>query len=470
MSVKRKVKGESRGEGRESRAPAGNDSQPSTLAARSSFLRHWRRRLGWGLLIAVAFGAWRVWRFAAPPPPAVNTTGFDPVIATAITQARDAIQGAPRSAEARGRMGMVLLAHEVRAEARECFAQASALAPREPRWPYFLGLAQLVDNPMAAAISLDRAVGLFSDREFGPRLRLADTLLNLGRWEEAEAQYRHIWQRDSNSVGAGLGLGKVAIARDRFVEATNFLSGALHDPSTRKAAHRLLLNVHQRLGHALEAGQLARTLAELPHDKPSPDRLLAELQGLKTGEAAWIELADEWIKIGRVAEAAQLLEKTLQTYPNSDRAMFFLGRARLRVGDTTGAEAILTRAAALAPANIEAQMQLGVTRLRRGRAKEAQPCFRAAIQAKPNLGEAWFNLGLSLGGEISNRAESRAAFREAIRLKPNLLEAYLGLAVILRADGQNQAASHELRRALSLQPEEPLRRKLLDQLKLTEPP
>ena len=49
---------------------------------------------------------------------------------------------------------MVLLAHEVRAEARECFAQASAFAPREPRWPYLLGLAQLVDNPMAATTNL----------------------------------------------------------------------------------------------------------------------------------------------------------------------------------------------------------------------------------------------------------------------------------------------------------------------------
>jgi len=61
-----------------------------------------------------------------------------------------------------------------------------------------------------------------------------------------------------------------------------------------------------------------------------------------------------------------------------------------------------------------------------------------------------------------------AAFREAIRLKPNLVEAYLALAVVLRADGQRRAAADELRRALTLQPEEPLRRKLLDQLRLAE--
>ena len=433
------------------------------------FRPRWHWWLGVGLLVAVVFGGRQVFTPTPPPPPVVNTTGFDPTIAAAIGKARQAVLSAPRSATARGRLGMVLLAHEVRAGASESFAQAAALAPREPRWPYFLGLAQLVDNPMAAATNLDRAVRLFPERESAPRLRLADTLLSLGRLEEAEAQYRHVWRREPNSAPAGLGLGKVANARDRAAEALDFLTAATQHPSTRKAAHRLLLNVNQRLGRTNQAEQLARILAELPNDKPLPDPFQAEVEQLKTGEKAWIDQGDEWIKSGRVAEAAQLLERTVQTYPNSDRAMFFLGRARLRLGDAAGAEAILLRAVQLAPTSVEAQMQLGVTRLAQGRAKEARPCFRAAIQAKPNLGEAWFNLGLSLGGEI-NHAECLEALREAIRLKPNLIEAYLGLAVTLRADGQKQAAARELQRALELKPDEPLRRKLLDQLKLAQQP
>jgi len=63
-----------------------------------------------------------------------------------------------------------------------------------------------------------------------------------------------------------------------------------------------------------------------------------------------------------------------------------------------------------------------------------------------------------------------AAFREAIRMKPDLFEAYLGLAVVLRADGQDSIAARELRTALSLGPEESIREKLLDQLKLVEQP
>jgi tetratricopeptide (TPR) repeat protein len=433
------------------------------------FRRRWRTWLVVGLLLAAGLGGWQIRRAMVPPPPVVNTTGFDPVIVAAIAQAREAVLSSPRSAEARGQMGRVLLAHEVRAQARECFAQAAALAPREPRWPYFLGLAQLVDNPMAAATNLDRAVRLFPEREFVPRLRLANTLISLGRLEEAEAHYRYVWQRETNSAPAGLGLGKVAIAQDHGAEAVMFLDAATDHPSTRKAAYRLLLTVNQRLGRTNQADQAARILADLSNDDPLPDPFFAEIEQLKTGEKAWIERADELIATGKVAEAARLLEKAVQIYPKSDRAMFFLGRARLRLNDPVGAEAALSRAVALAPDSVEAQMQLGVLRLSRGRAKYALPCFRAAIRAKPNLGEAWFNLALSLGTDV-NRAESIAALREAIRLKPNLLEAYLGLAVALRADGQTRAAAEELRRALALQPEEPLRSKLLAQLSLIGEP
>ena len=405
------------------------------------------------------------WRSAAPPPPRVNTEAFDPAIAEAINQAHAAAARSPRSAEARGRLGMVLLAHQLHAEATEFFTQASALAPREPRWPYFLGLAQLADNPLAAATNFNRAVRLAPENQVAVRLNLAETLLSLGRVDEAETHYRSVQQRHPDAAVALLGLGKVANSRDQQTEAVRWLEASLQDPTTRRAAHRLLINVYQRLGRTNEAARLTDALAALPPDEAFPDPWFAEVEQLKTGEQVWIDRADEWIKSGRAAAAAQLLEKTIQSYPKSDRAMFHLGRARLRLGDVAGAESILTRAVTLAPDSVEAQIQLGIVRLRQGRAQEAQPCFRAAIQAKPNLGEAWFNLGLSLGTEF-NRAESIAAFREAIRLKPNLMEAYLGLAVALRADGQYPAAAEVLERALTLQPEEPLRRKLLEQLKL----
>ncbi len=434
---------------------------------RNRQVRRWRLALGIFLSLAIAFGAYRFWKASAPPPPAVDTTGYDPAIAAAIQDAREAARRSPRSAAARGRLGMVLLAHQIRREAGECFVQASQMS-RDPRWPYFLGLTQTSDNPAAAVTNLDRAVRLFPETNAAPRLKLAETLLALGRVDEAALQYQRVLDRNPDSALATVGLAKVANARGNDADAASLLERATKDPATRRAAHRLLINAYQRLGRTNEASRISQALAELPNDKPS-DPFLAQVEELQTGEQAWIDRADEWIKSGRPAEAAQLLEKAVQSYPKSDRAMFHLGRARLRLGNLAGAETMLVQAVALAPSSVEAQMELGIVRLRRGRTKEALPCFRAAIQAKPNLAEAWYNLALSLGTD-AGRQDSITAFREAIRLKPGLIEAYLGLAVALRADGQNQAAADELRRALALQPPEPLRRRLLDQLKLAQQP
>lgn len=425
--------------------------------------RVWRWWLAGMLLAAGGGGVYLVSRSPVPAVPVVDTRGFDSEIAASIAQARQGVQNAPRSPEAWGRMGMVLLAYDIRPQAAECFTQAMRMNQQEPRWPYFLGQAQLAENPAAAAVNFTQAVRLFPERELAPRLALAETLLGLGRSAEAERHYRAILELEANCARAKLGMGKLAISRGSPVEAAEFLTGAIEDPSSRKTARRLLLTVYQRLGRTNEAEHLAQTLPGLPADEPYPDPFAAEVKRLKTGEAAWTDLGDEWIKAGRVTDAAALLEKTVQTYPKSDRAMFLLGRARHRLGDLAGAEAILVRATQVAPGSVEAQVQLGVVQLAQARAREAQQSFRAAIQAKPNLAEAWFNLGLSLGND--NRAESIAAFREALRLKPNFFEAYLALAVVLRADGQANAAMVELERALSLQPDEAVRAKLLNQLK-----
>lgn len=426
---------------------------------------------GIALLALVVVGLLLLERPAVPEPPVVNTTGFDLAISTAIADARRGVMTRPRAAEAWGRLGMVLLAHDVRPEARECLGRAALLAPSDGRWPYYLGIAHLPDAPMAAVSDLQRAVRLWSAASPGEppddaalRLRLGAALLEVGRVAEAETQFRHVWERRPGLAPAALGLGKVADAQDRFLEAAGFLEKALDDPATRKAAHRLLASMYERLGRTNEAIRLVTVLARLPNDAAPADPLIADLERLKVGEHAAIDQADEWIKSGRAAEAAQLLEKTLGTYPNSDRALFFLGRAYFRLGEAARAESVLQRALELDPRKLEAHVQLGILHLRRGRNAEAQQSFRTAIELKPNLAEAWYNLGLSIGG--SDRGESAAAFREAIRLKPSLIEAYLGLAVVLRAERQIEAAAEVLQRALALHPDDPLRQRVLDQLKL----
>jgi tetratricopeptide (TPR) repeat protein len=401
-----------------------------------------------------------------PPPPAIDTAGFDPAIAAAIGEARQGVLNSPRSHEAWGRLGMVLLAHEMPAAAA-CFLTARDLAETDPRWSYYLAVSQLSGDLESAVANLERTLSLLPAQPrlqqhagFAPRLRLAEGLLQLGRLDEAEGHFLHIREQQPDSAVVALGLGKLSHARGRHSEAVGFLAAARDDPATRKAARRLLVSSFQRLNRTNEIDRLTQAIERLPADEAFPDPLMAEVERLKTGLNAWTDRADQWLKAGRPRDAARLMETAVERYPNSERALFFLGRARHRMGDLAGAEASLRRAIALAPGMIEAHMQLGIIHLARRRTDEAGQCFRAAIRAKPNLAEAWYNLGLSLGGD---RAESLTAFREAIRLRPGLIEAYLGLAVVLRAGGEFTEAREVVTRALQFCPDGPLRQSLLEQ-------
>jgi len=90
--------------------------------------------------------------------PAIDQTDIDPAVLRLISGARTAVAEAPRSAEAWGRFGKVLLAHGFSDEAGACFAQAEALDPGEPRWSYHQGTILSQGEPDAAIPKLQRAV------------------------------------------------------------------------------------------------------------------------------------------------------------------------------------------------------------------------------------------------------------------------------------------------------------------------
>ncbi|MBM3774142.1 MAG: hypothetical protein FJW37_03175, partial [Acidobacteria bacterium] len=51
-------------------------------------------------------------------------------------------RSSPRDATRNGRLGMILQAYEQSGAAAVCFERARALAPGDPRWTYYLGIAR----------------------------------------------------------------------------------------------------------------------------------------------------------------------------------------------------------------------------------------------------------------------------------------------------------------------------------------
>jgi cytochrome c-type biogenesis protein CcmH/NrfG len=93
-----------------------------------------------------------------PSPPVVARAEVEPAVWAVIENARQAVQASPRSAQAWGRLGMVLLAHRFPAEAVICFKEAEKSDGLDLRWPYYLGMALALTDTEAAMHHWQRAV------------------------------------------------------------------------------------------------------------------------------------------------------------------------------------------------------------------------------------------------------------------------------------------------------------------------
>ena len=124
------------------------------------------------LLAAAAAGGYFAWRPRPPAVPAVPTEGLDPEVAAAIDEARAAVVARPRSAAAWGHLGLVLFAQDMYVPCVAPLAEAERLDAKDPRWPYFRGLALILQQPDEGIVLLERAAQL-APRDLSVRLELA---------------------------------------------------------------------------------------------------------------------------------------------------------------------------------------------------------------------------------------------------------------------------------------------------------
>jgi tetratricopeptide (TPR) repeat protein len=409
------------------------------------------------------FGGWWFWeREPAQLPPAVDLAGVDPAVAAAVETAVARAHQSPRSADAWGLLGKVLVAHDFRAAAVECFSKAERLDPREPRWPYFQGVALYLGDPDAALPKLRRTVELCGDTPAAPRLLLAEVLLNQGNLDESEGHYRHLLKRDPRNAWAHLGLARIAAARDRPQDGLADLHQAAASPYCGKAAQTLLAQVQQRLGNAEAAATALRRAADLPDDPGWPDPFVEAIEELQIGERASLKRAARFINQDRVPEGVRLLRQTTRDYPDSYGAWLMLGQGLLKGQDFADAEQALRRAERLAPTPVDARYFLGVALLEKGDHRAAADCFREAAKLKADYALAYYQLGRCLV-RLEDRAGAIGAFRDAVRCKPDLADAHAELGELLLQVGQKEEALRHLRQAVDINPALARARQLLEQ-------
>jgi tetratricopeptide (TPR) repeat protein len=419
-----------------------------------------------GVLLAGGAGlvCWFAWPVPSAPPPTLDLTHMDPAVARAVAEARDQVLKTPRSADAWGNLGMVLLGHQLLPEAADCFTQAERLADKEAQWPYLHAVAVQRTDPETAVAELRRALDRGGDEAGVARLRLAELLLEQGRFEEAESEFHEALKANPDDARALLGLARVENQRDDPAASLPHLERAATDPHARKAATLLMAEVHQRLGDGTAAERDLRAANALPPDAPWPDPLVQEASGAATGQLVLSAHANQLLMEDRVPEAVALLQKILHDYPESNRAWFLLGKGLMREDNLAGAETALREATRLAPAADEYQYDLGTVLFSRGQPAAAAECFRKATELKPDFARAYYNLGHCLK-QLGDRDGAVTAFRNAVRSEPRLAAAHANLGELLAQEGRTDEALLHLRQAVEYEPGDAHARQLLEDLR-----
>jgi tetratricopeptide (TPR) repeat protein len=383
---------------------------------------------------ALLLGLWLWPRAAAPAPVLPDLADVDPEVVEAITEAHRNVQNHPASGAAWGKLGMVLRAHDYYREAAPCFAEAERLQPKDPRWPYLLGMCLVVYDPDSTLPCWERAVERCRrDDPLAVRLRLAEALLERGRLDEAGGHLQQVLDLEPDNLRARLGLGRLAVLRDSWPQALELLAPCSRDAHAHKQALRLLAQVRYRLGDRPGGDKDQAAAEEPPEDEPWPDKYVDDCGKLQRGLHARIQEAVDLMQKRRMREAIALLRETADRYPRAVKVQTWLGECWLRQDRPAEAEACYRQAVAIDPGAVQAWFWLGQIQAH-DRPRDAADSLRRAIGLKPDYTQAHLALGQCLQ-KLGDRPGAAEAFRAALGCDPGCTEAREALKQLQQPPG-----------------------------------
>jgi len=342
------------------------------------------------------------------PVPAVALETFEPPLRARLDACVAAVRAAPNDAAAWGQLGMVYDAHDLAAEALQCYERAAALAPAAPRWPYLAATVLDTTDKAGARRQYDAAEArgsqhppLFVRRGLG--------MLQAGELDGARADLQRATELDPGLAAAWLGLARVALASDDLAAARTALIRAEALALTTGEVHGLWAELLRREGAVDEAQRRMARVSDSGARELLPDseRMAVGDEGVTL---AWTRRrAAAATARGDVASALAVWQAAERSAPDDvatrlgvSDLLQRLGRLDEAEAHLTGTEELLARGAAPKALAAEAALQRGLTELARGRTEAAAARFASASELDPSSHVARANLGLArvLSGDV----------------------------------------------------------------------
>jgi tetratricopeptide (TPR) repeat protein len=376
-------------------------------------------------------------------------------------------------ADAFGELGKRLMVTRFNDEAEHSFRNAERLAPRDFRWPYYLGhvFRNTGDNSRAAE-SFERA-RLLRPADFPTLIWLARVYLDLARPLDAEQRLNEARSVDPTEPAVRVELGRAALAQGDYKRAVDHLLSALAVNPEITAIHYPLGMAYRGMGELEKAAEhleqrVSSTSRRAMTEIAIPDPLLAALNGIVQTPQLYRERGLDAAATGNWTEAVKNFRLAVDADPNHAGMRVNLAAALDRVSDARGALEQYEHALGLDPDLAEAHFGMADLLERGGREQEALTAFKAAVDARPNFVAAQLRLADALR-RTDQIEESLPHYRQVIALEPADLAARFGEAMALVRLSRYAEARDRLAESITVDPEQPIFRQALARILAAAP-
>src|SRR5215217_3261715 len=325
--------------------------------------------------------------------------------------------------EAYASMGQTSHAYSFNAPARECYVNASRLAPKDFRWVYLTAKLDQQDGRFDEAIKNYLLAQSLNPSYVAASINLGNIFLEANRLAEARQHFAATLKIDKDSPAAHYGLGQVALSERNYAEAVRYfertlaiVSAATRVPYSRAMAYRGLGELEKAKANLRLQGSVGVRVA---------DPLVDQLQELIQGERLHLIRGKLALEAKRYAEAADEFRKAVAARPNSVTGRVNLGAVLSLVGDVAGAIEQFEAVLRIAPENANAHYNLGVLFVNQNRHQEAITHLEFVLRSNPQDSSARFLLAQAyLRSEQTDSALEE--FTRIVKADPSNEQALLG--------------------------------------------
>ena len=361
----------------------------------------------------------------------------------AATLKNPAISNASLS-EAYGKLGQAYHAYSLTASARECYFNATTLAPNDFRWIYLPAKLDQQAGYFEGAISrFSRARDVRPDY-VAASVNLGNIFLELNRLSDAQAAFVKALAIEKNNPAALYGMGQVSASNRDYATAVRYFEETLAEVPGANRVHYSLAMAYRGLGNAEKVK--AHLAQQGTVGVRVTDPLFDGLQDLITGERVYLSRGKIAFEAQRYAEAADEFRKAVTAKPGSVTARVNLGAALTQTGDLDGAVEQFEEALRIEPGKANAHYNLAVILAGQNKHDRSIAHARSALTAEPNDVNARFLLAQELK-KSGNVDEALTEYSRVVQADPGNESALLEQVKLLYRKGQVKQALDALEKS-----------------------